>query len=369
MRDLLKADTEFIWVEEQAALQKTKDIIARQPVLAFFDPKKKITLEVNASKFGVGAAIFQDDKPVAFASNSLNSAEQNYAQIEKILYAVMFGCRKFHLYLCDHIIVHTDHKPLESTAKKSLAAASSRLQHMLLQPQKYNLRTIHIPGKSIPVADTLSLKYIPAEPQDSLADDLDIHVHAIIKTLPVSDQKMQQLQQATSKGPQLQALMSVIQQGWPDEHQNCQRNISEYWNFRDELSIVDGITFKGEKILVPTALHPTMLEKVHSNHLGVKKTKQRARDVLFWSEMGTEIHNTVASCPICATKRPSNPKEPLLPHNISSCPWQKIATDIFTWDKKDYLITVDFYSRFFEIDLLTTTTSSAVIRKLSAQFA
>lgn len=58
MRDLLKADTKFIWdAQQQAVLQKTKDTITRQPVLDFFDPKK-IRLEVGASKFGVGAAIF-----------------------------------------------------------------------------------------------------------------------------------------------------------------------------------------------------------------------------------------------------------------------------------------------------------------------
>ena len=169
MRDLLKADTEFIWDEQQeAAPQRANENITRQPVLAFFDPKKKIRLEVDASKFSVGAAIFQDDKPVAFTLKSLNAAEQNYAQTEKKLYAVVFGCCRSHQYLYGHdIIVHTDHKPLESLAKKPLAAALPRLQCMLLQLQKYSLRIIHVPGKNIPMADTLSRKYLPSEPQDN----------------------------------------------------------------------------------------------------------------------------------------------------------------------------------------------------------
>ena len=65
----------------------------------------------------------------------------------------------------------------------------------------------------------------------------------------------------------------------------------------------------------------------------------------------------------------SNPKEPLLSHEVPSRPWQKLATDIFTWEKRQFLVTVDYYSRFFEVDELTTTTSYAVIRKLSAHFA
>ena len=48
-------------------LQKTKDAITSQPILAFFVPKKEVRLEVDASKFGLGAAIFQEDKPVAYA--------------------------------------------------------------------------------------------------------------------------------------------------------------------------------------------------------------------------------------------------------------------------------------------------------------
>ena len=85
MRDLLKENTKFIWdTPQQTALQKVKDAISSQPILCFFDPhQKKITLQVDASKSGLGAAIFQESKPVAFASISVTSTEQNYPQIER----------------------------------------------------------------------------------------------------------------------------------------------------------------------------------------------------------------------------------------------------------------------------------------------
>lgn len=174
MRDLLKEDAEFIWdKQQQTALQKIKDTITSQPLLAFFDPKKEVKLEVDASKFGLGAAIFQDDKPVAFASKSLTPTEQNYAQIEKELYAILFGCHRFHQYLYGReITVFSDHKPLESITKKPLAAAPPRLQRMLLQLQNYRLNIVHTPGKNIPVADTLSRKFLPAEPQDDAVNIL-----------------------------------------------------------------------------------------------------------------------------------------------------------------------------------------------------
>ena len=149
VRDLLKENIEFIWdTPQQTALQKVKDAITSQTVLAFFDPRKEITLEVDASKSGLGAAIFQEGKSVAFASKSLTPTEQNYAHIEKELYAVLFGCRRFHQYLYgQEITVRSDHKPLESITKKALATAPPRLQRMLLQLQKYYLKIVHIPGK------------------------------------------------------------------------------------------------------------------------------------------------------------------------------------------------------------------------------
>ena len=147
MKRVLKEDAEFIWDEgQQTALQKIKDTITSQTVLAFFDSKKEDRLEVDTIRFGLGAAIFQKDKPVAYASKSMTSAKQNCAQIEKKLCAILIGCRKFHQYLYgQEITVHSVYKPLESITKKPPAAASPRLHRMLLQLQKYNLKIIHFP--------------------------------------------------------------------------------------------------------------------------------------------------------------------------------------------------------------------------------
>lgn len=98
-----------------------KETITAQPgpVLAYFGPKKEVTLQVDTSKNGLGATIMQEGKPVAYASKLLNNTEQNYAQIEKELYAVLYGCKRFHEYLYGRCItVESDHKPLESILRK-----------------------------------------------------------------------------------------------------------------------------------------------------------------------------------------------------------------------------------------------------------
>lgn len=206
LRQLLKQSSEFIWdSQHDDAFQKMKDLITKEPgpILAYYDPQKELHLQVDASKYGLGAVLLQDGKPLSYASRSLTECEVSYAQIEKELYAVLFGCKRFHQYVYGReVIVESDHKPLESVMKKPLAAAPPRLQRMILQLQKYDITITHRPGKEIPVADTLSRKSIESE-HDNLSEGMDMQVHMVYKSLPVSDIKLQQIRAETESDNQL----------------------------------------------------------------------------------------------------------------------------------------------------------------------
>ena len=65
----------------------------------------------------------------------------------------------------------------------------------------------------------------------------------------------------------------------------------------------------------------------------------------------------------------SHGKETLMSHEMPQRPWEKIAVDLLTQDQKDYLVTVDYYSGFWELDRLRTTESGAVVWKLKSHFA
>ena len=90
-------------------------------------------IHVDASLQGLGVALVQDGKPVAFASKALTPTEQQYANIEWELLAIVFGVERFHTYVfgCT-FTVYTDHKPLEQIQRKTLADAPVHLQQMLL---------------------------------------------------------------------------------------------------------------------------------------------------------------------------------------------------------------------------------------------
>ncbi|XP_036845205.1 uncharacterized protein K02A2.6-like [Oncorhynchus mykiss] len=74
-------------------LRNVKDLITREPgqILAYYDPNKELRLQVDTSKYGLGAVLLQEGKPIGYASKSLTDSEINYAQIKKELYAILFG--------------------------------------------------------------------------------------------------------------------------------------------------------------------------------------------------------------------------------------------------------------------------------------
>ncbi len=296
--------------------------------------------------------MLQDGKLITYASTSLNSTEVYYAQIEKELYTVLFGCKWFHEYMYSRrMLVESDHKSMEAILRKPLAAAPPRLQRMISQLQKYNVCIIHRPGKGIPVANSLSRKPIEYH-NDSLMEGMEAQIHTIISSLPVSDSRLQDIQEATTQDAQLAALKRVIKAGWPNKKKKCTLNVQDYWNYKDEISELNGIILKGKKIIILERLREHMLQLIHKGHIGVEKSKHRARDILFWPGMGKQIKAVVEQCSICQERRCANPKEPLLSYPISVRAWQVVSMGLFTWNTHNHVVIVDYCSRFFELEKL-----------------
>ena len=136
---------------------------AQKRSLKFYNRNLPLTVQADTSKNGLGAALLQQGKPVAFASKSLSETEQRYANIERELLAVVFKCERFKTYVLGRdFTVESDHKPLEMIAMKNLVAAPPRLQRMLLRLQPFNCTMKYRPGKEMLLADALSHLPSPA---------------------------------------------------------------------------------------------------------------------------------------------------------------------------------------------------------------
>lgn len=145
-------------------------------------------MSVDASKFGLGAVILQENKPIAYASRALTDAETRYAQIEKELLAVTFGLERSNQYTYGvDIVVENDHKPLESILKKPISQAPPRLQRLLLRLQKYTFNFKYRPGKELVIADPLSRACLPAGKEETQSQELETFVHSVfLRSIPMS---------------------------------------------------------------------------------------------------------------------------------------------------------------------------------------
>ena len=134
LRQLAKKDVAFVWdsVHDQA-FAKLKQLVTAPPVLKFYEPDKELVIQCDAIETGLGAALMQEGRPLAYASHALTSAERNYAQIEKEL-VIVFATEHFHQYTYGRPVkVDSDHNSLETIFTKPLASAPRRLQRMLMR--------------------------------------------------------------------------------------------------------------------------------------------------------------------------------------------------------------------------------------------
>ena len=118
-----------------------RELVVRYPVLKYYDLQEEVTVQVDASEYGLSAALLQNGQPVSVASRSLSQTERRYAQIVKECLAIVFSCERFSQYLAGRvtITVESDHKPLQSIFQKSILSAPCLLQRMMLRLQRFNL--------------------------------------------------------------------------------------------------------------------------------------------------------------------------------------------------------------------------------------
>ena len=134
------------------------------------------------------------------------------------------------------------------------------------------------------------------------------------------------------------------------------------------MSVQDGRIFKGDRVLIPLSLQSDIKCAIHSLHIGIDGCLQHATECVFWPDMSSKIHEYISICETCC-KFMTEPKETLMIHNILDRPWQKVGIDLFESETTEYLITVDYFSNFWEIDQLEDTTTFTIIHKLKVHFA
>ena len=372
--ELLSSKNMWNWgPQQQQAFENLKDSLSSSQVLAQYQVDRDTVISADASSYGLGAVIRQvqpDGKvrPIAYASRALTETEQRYAQIEKEALAVTWGCERFQQYLLGKSFkVETDHKPLVPLlSTKSLDSVPLRVQRFRLRLMRFSFTIVHVPGKDLNTADTLSRAPIKEAPntQELQKEDVKAYVDMMVNSLPASKDKLQLLrnQQADDRDcSQLITFCKTRKIQWTG-------TLKSYYHVRDELNMADGLLMRGSQIVIPATLREDTLERLNTGHQGMTKCRQRARDAVWWPGIKRDIENKVSKCLVCC-KFQVQRSEPLIPSEMPDRPWQKVGSDLFELKNGKYLLVVDYYSRYIEIVKLSSTTSTNIITHLKAIFA
>ena len=232
--------------------------ISNVKALPYFNVNAETTLQTDASKKGLGACLIQNGKVVCYASRALTKTGQNYQNLEREALGTIWGMEKFHYFLYGmEFILETDQKPLVSIYKKHMVDISPRVQRLIVRSFPYQpFNVIYRKGKDIPVADALS-QVTPMDPEDNIklpiiAVNL-ITVHILLSAHPQDTffRKLDQLRKSTVQDNQLTRLSHYINTGFPCEKKNLPTDLQEFWNYRDTLSIKNGLLTCGSRIIVP----------------------------------------------------------------------------------------------------------------------
>ena len=163
LRKLQKSDTVWAWEsEQQTAFEKTKTVLTTLPILASFDKNKDHIIQTclkNRTRCSVATR-------GTTCSLCLQSADT--LNNERELLGVVFGLERLHHYTFGKpITVETDHQPLTSIWKKTIATSSPRLQRLLLRLAQYDVHIEYLRGKENVIADALSRVTSPTNAQSN----------------------------------------------------------------------------------------------------------------------------------------------------------------------------------------------------------
>lgn len=376
MTDLLRKDVQWRWDSAQReAFEKVKLIIVNLPSLLFYSVDRQTVVSADASSFGLGAVLLQqndsgDLEPIAFASRTMTPAEQRYSQIEKECLASVWACEKFYKYLVglESFQLLTDHKPLVPLmSTKDLDQAPPRCLRLLLRMARFNAEVRHVPGKQLVIADCLSRSPLAYTESDvDRADDVDDYIDFVQSSWRIRDHRLQSLKAATEADDDLQAVIKYCHEGWPNQ---IPSSLKPYHKVKDDLSVVNGLVVFRDRVVIPVSQRQEVKNKLHESHQGIEKCLEFAKLTVFWPGLRAELTQLVENCSTCRENRPAQRHEPLRPTELPSRPWSQIGADFASFRNKDYLVVTDYYSRWIEIKQVTSLSSSAVIPRFKQIFS
>ena len=192
-------------------------------------------------------------------------------------------------------------------------------------------------------ADTHSRAHTSKTTPNNLFDK-----HISIAAIEYMEEDLEHIVWETDNNHTLQELIRLTHEGWPHTSSEIRDDIKPYNTYKDEFSIHNKLILKGNRITIPTSLKQDMLDKIHESYLRIVKSKQLARDFLFWPGIEKQIEDKITRCSIYQSFRNIPGVKRLINHSLLDGPYQKVGIDLFEYEHEQYLIVIDYHSKFPE---------------------
>ena len=177
------------------------------------------------------------------------------------------------------------------------------------------------------------------------------------------------IKEATAEDKELTELTETIETGnWEEAKQF----LKPYYEIRDELFVADGVIMRMDRIVPPQSLRQRIIQSAHrQGHLGVSKTKEMIRRKYWFPGMNTRITDMVQSCFDCQIATDQHHTEPAKMTELPDRPWDVVEADFCgpLPNHKYELVLTDQYSRYPEVEMVTSTSITPVTKKLKKIFS
>ena len=205
---------------------------------------------------------------------------------------------------CPTLSVVTDHKPLvKILGPKPLGDVTNpRLFRFKQRVAMWKFDIAHLPGRSNWAADATSRN--PAGEKDE-EEKVECSIAAFsCAALAIT---WEEVVDTASRDEEYQRLVRAVQTSFPAWSRNDDAT-AQFFGERHSLYNKDGVIMSNDRIVMPRPLRKRVLQLLHGGHQGVVSMKNRARGIVHWPGLSTDIDATRDLCSTCNRIAPSQPQ-------------------------------------------------------------
>ncbi|GBG61232.1 hypothetical protein CBR_g19764 [Chara braunii] len=339
LTNITKKDTAFLWsLHCQMTFARLKQALTRAPVLKLPDPTLPFVLTTDASQYGIGAVLQQDDgnglRPVEFMSKKIKTHKLQDSTYEKELYALVSALKHWkHFLLGRHFKIFSDHSTLQWL--KSQGELNDKLACYIQFIDLFDLELKHKKGCYNKVADALSRK------PDSFA--------LISSTHSFGEEVRQTITRLLPQDPTYGPIIRNLQADPNSEPGYAMSSDLLYTYSRGE-----------ERLCIPEdqQLRTLLMSECHDarGHFGFLKSYATLSQRFFWREMQSDMLRYVETCELCQRNKVQRkpPLGLLKPLSIPYGPAQSVSIDFTDLGKTtprgmcQVMVCVDRFSKYAE---------------------